>query len=497
MPTFNNNEATFLYISVWTPTLHQKLIMFTLSVVSFMVALDACIIITSLNAITIDLKLNTTQGIWIGTAYLLVTATTMPLLAELSNVFGRPAVLTSCLVFFTVGTIFCCLADGISLLLGGRVLQGLGGAGVMVLSLVIFTDITTWRWIFYIMFPFCGLGLLLVIKFLTLNPPRATLRQKLDSIDWVGAFLFIPSGTLFLIAVSWGGVQLSWSSPGTLVPLCLGTLGFVATFLYELRFATKPFLQRSLFWGTSPRVAYICGAIQGFVIYGQLYYIPLYFLSVKLYTPIHTGLALLPVLVTLVPSSMIAGRLVTRTADYRWLIWIGWTLTTVGSGLTLLFHSDTPVAVWVVVLIILGLGHGAVLNAQNFAAQAMSRVGEQGAAAAMYILTRQFGMTLGVGFGGCVFQNVMSLRLQQTGLDTSIATHSEAFVAELHRMHADSIMRSQILDAYSFGLRGIYVLDGSCVTGGAFLFLGGILFRPSVVCLYLKGSHTVQCKRKG
>lgn len=111
---------------------------------------------------------------------------------------------------------------------------------------------TTWRWIFYIMFPFCGLGLLLVIKFLTLNPPRATLRQKLDSIDWVGAFLFIPSGTLFLIAVSWGGVQLSWSSPGTLVPLCLGTLGFVATFLYELRFATKPFLQRSLFWGTSP-----------------------------------------------------------------------------------------------------------------------------------------------------------------------------------------------------------------------------------------------------
>ncbi|KAH8749314.1 major facilitator superfamily domain-containing protein [Diaporthe sp. PMI_573] len=416
----------------------------------------------------------------------------MPLLAELSNVFGRPAVLTSCLVFFTVGTIFCCLADGISLLLGGRVLQGLGGAGVMVLSLVIFTDIvplrhrpkwygfvlgtwalgnclgpvlggvlaekTTWRWIFYIMFPFCGLGLLLVIKFLTLNPPRATLRQKLDSIDWVGAFLFIPSGTLFLIAVSWGGVQLSWSSPGTLVPLCLGTLGFVATFLYELRFATKPFLQRSLFWGTSPRVAYICGAIQGFVIYGQLYYIPLYFLSVKLYTPIHTGLALLPVLVTLVPSSMIAGRLVTRTADYRWLIWIGWTLTTVGSGLTLLFHSDTPVAVWVVVLIILGLGHGAVLNAQNFAAQAMSRVGEQGAAAAMYILTRQFGMTLGVGVGGCVFQNVMSLRLQQTGLDTSIATHSEAFVAELHRMHADSIMRSRILDAYSFGLRGIYIV---------------------------------------
>jgi predicted MFS family arabinose efflux permease len=55
-------------------------------------------------------------------AYLLVTAITMPFIAQLSNAFGRPAILTACLVFFTIGTILCCLADGISLLLAGRVL---------------------------------------------------------------------------------------------------------------------------------------------------------------------------------------------------------------------------------------------------------------------------------------------------------------------------------------------------------------------------------------
>ncbi|KAH8756098.1 major facilitator superfamily transporter [Diaporthe sp. PMI_573] len=501
-PFLTPTEAARLYFLVWTPSLHQRWIMLSLSIVSFMVALDACIIITSINAISIDLKLSTTQGIWIGTAYLLVTAITMPFIAQLSNAFGRPAILTSCLSFFTVGSILCCLADGISLLLAGRILQGLGGAGVMVLSLVIFTDIvplrhrpkwyglvlgawalgnclgpviggiiaqkTTWRWIFYIMFPFCAAGLILIVNLLTLKAPRATLHQKLESIDWVGGLLFIPSGTSFLIAVSWGGVQFSWSSSRTLVPLCLGIFGFAATFFYESKFPKRPFLQRSLFQSTSPRITYLCGTIQGFVIYGQLYYVPFYFLSVKLYDPIHTGLALLPVMVTLVPASMLAGLLVTLTANYRRPIWIGWALTTLGSGLTLLFHDKTPVALWVIVLIILGLGHGAVLNAQNFAAQAMSDEGEQGDAAAMYAFVRQFGMSLGVGVGGCVFQNVMALRLERAGLDTAIAKVSEAFVAELHQMPVDSPFRSQVIDAYSFGLKGIYLVFTS-ISGLALL----------------------------
>lgn len=125
---------------------------------------------------------------------------------------------------------------------------------------------TTWRWIFYVMFPFCAAGLVLIFNLLTLKPPRATLRQKLDSIDWIGGTLFIPSGTSFLIAISWGGVQFKWSSPGTLVPLCLGISGLVATLFYELKVSKCPFLRGSLFRGISPGITYLCGAIQGFVV---------------------------------------------------------------------------------------------------------------------------------------------------------------------------------------------------------------------------------------
>lgn len=69
----------------------------------------------------------------------------MPFLAETSHVFGRAAVLRACIVSFTLGTSFCCLATGITPLLVGRAFQGVGGAGIMVLSLVIFTDIVPLR----------------------------------------------------------------------------------------------------------------------------------------------------------------------------------------------------------------------------------------------------------------------------------------------------------------------------------------------------------------
>lgn len=70
----------------------------------------------------------------------------MPFLSELSNIFGRPVILMASLCSFFCGTIFCCVASNITLLLVGRVFQGVGGAGIMVLSLVIFTDMVPLRW---------------------------------------------------------------------------------------------------------------------------------------------------------------------------------------------------------------------------------------------------------------------------------------------------------------------------------------------------------------
>jgi hypothetical protein len=90
--------------------------------------------------------------------------------------------------------------------------------------------------------------------------------EKLRQVDWLGSVFFIISVTLFLVAISWGGVQYSWRSTGTLVPLCLGVGGMVWTSVFELRLARSPFLQLGLFRNLGSVAAYICGASQGLIV---------------------------------------------------------------------------------------------------------------------------------------------------------------------------------------------------------------------------------------
>lgn len=87
-----------------------------------------------------DLALSTYDGFWIGTAYLLANAVLMLFISDVSHVFGRRPCLTISVALFALGTIFCCVSHSIGLMLAGRSLQGVGGAGIIVLCLLIFTD---------------------------------------------------------------------------------------------------------------------------------------------------------------------------------------------------------------------------------------------------------------------------------------------------------------------------------------------------------------------
>ncbi|KAI3526978.1 major facilitator superfamily transporter, partial [Colletotrichum abscissum] len=288
----------------WKPSRHQMVVIVTLSIMSFVIALDATVIVTSLSSVIQDIGGTSTQAFWVGTAYLISCATVMPLLASLSEIFGRPVILIGSLVIFTTGTTLCCVAESIGPLLGGRVVQGIGAGGMYVLSLVVFTDIvhlryrpkyygiiqlawavgslvgpviggaiaehTTWRWIFYINFPICAYSLIAVPVLLTLKPPTRTFAEKLQLVDWLGGFLFIGSMVTFLVGLSWGGNDFPWRSAQTLVPVFIGAAGLMTTLFYEHRFAKVPFLKRTLFTDMSSITVYVLGLLQGFIVSGQI-----------------------------------------------------------------------------------------------------------------------------------------------------------------------------------------------------------------------------------
>ncbi|KAM0817635.1 putative Major facilitator superfamily domain-containing protein [Seiridium cardinale] len=400
----------------WKPSGHELLIIITLGVVSLLVALDASIIVTSLGAMATDLKADTTAGFWIGTSYLLVNAVTMPVIASVSEIFGRPACLEFALFCFTVGTIFCCTATSVPLMLVGRCIQGIGGGGVHVLSGVIMTDLVPLRyrpkWYGAVLGAW-ALG--------TCIGPLIG-----------GSFLFMGSATSFLIAICWGGTEQPWNSAATIAPLVLGLIGLGATHIHS-------------------------GGAQGFLMWGSFYYFPFYFLSVMQTSTITAGVNLLPAALITVPGSIITGRLVTRYNNYRYFVWVGWAVATLNTILAVVWKFvNVTTAVWAVTFIIFGLGQGMILNSQQFATQAMCRPGDEGHAASMYLFLRQFGAAIGVGVGGSVFQNVMAIKLDWEGLDTQVANEAESYVVILHSVPDGDPTKEQILDAYRYGFGGVF-----------------------------------------
>ena len=204
------------------------------------------------------------------------------------------------IVFFTVGSIIICTCHDFTQMLAGRSIQGVGGGGVITLVLIICTDIvplrqrpkyvgliqltwafgsiigplvggllaqhTTWRWIFYINFPFCGIGLIMVPLVVRLKAKRTSIKSRLRSVDWVGGTLFMGSLISFLIGLTWGGIQFPWNSFQTLLPLLIGFVGIFIALAWEKWGTEEPFLRLTLFRNWSGVASYICATIQGLLV---------------------------------------------------------------------------------------------------------------------------------------------------------------------------------------------------------------------------------------
>lgn len=127
-------------------------------------------------------------------------------------------------------------------------------------------DNLDWRWTFYINLPFCAIGLIMVPLCVKLKAVQErSLLEKFKGVDWIGGVLFIGSITVLLMGLSWAGVQYSWRSVQTLVPIVVGIVGLAVLFGWE-RWTKLPFLRASLFYNVSAIMAFYCALISGFIV---------------------------------------------------------------------------------------------------------------------------------------------------------------------------------------------------------------------------------------
>jgi MFS family permease len=228
-----------------------------------------------------------------------MNATFQPFIISLSDLLGRKTAILGSVAIFTLGTLLCCLSQTVVQLLAGRAIQGIGAGGVTTLPNVIFADFVplrqrpkfialnqlswaigtiigpliggllvdhaTWRWCFYINFPFCAIGIVMIPLVVRLPTNRPSLVQIALNLDWGGAFLFTASLFSFLFGITCGGTQYEWKDWRSLLPICLGLVGIVVTILWESRIA-KPMLRLSIFNSVSSYAAYTATILQGVLV---------------------------------------------------------------------------------------------------------------------------------------------------------------------------------------------------------------------------------------
>jgi hypothetical protein len=111
----------------------------------FLVALDTVLIPTALPTIALSFHIRDSLYAWIGSAYLLANAASVPFWGKLSDIFGRKPVIIAANFIFMFGSIVCAVSTNVSMLIAGRVVQGFGGGGVVVLVHVCVSDLFSIR----------------------------------------------------------------------------------------------------------------------------------------------------------------------------------------------------------------------------------------------------------------------------------------------------------------------------------------------------------------
>ena len=238
-------------------------------------ALDQTIVSTALPTIVSDLG-GLDHLSWVVTAYLLASTAATPLWGKLGDQYGRKRLFQTAIVIFLIGSALCGIAQNMPQLIGFRALQGLGGGGLMVLSMAIvgdivpprergqyqglfgavfgatsvlgpllgglFTEHLSWRWVFYINLPI-GVVALARHRRRAAHPAHGPTRHL---IDYLGTFLIASVATCLVLVASLGGTTWGWGSPQIIGLAVLGVVLLVVFVRVERR-AAEPVLPLKLF----------------------------------------------------------------------------------------------------------------------------------------------------------------------------------------------------------------------------------------------------------
>ncbi|MGW5492906.1 DHA2 family efflux MFS transporter permease subunit [Streptomyces olivaceoviridis] len=401
-------------------------------------ALDQTIVATALPTIVSDLG-GLEHLSWVVTAYLLASTAATPLWGKLGDQYGRKRLFQTAIVIFLIGSALCGMARDMPQLIAFRALQGLGGGGLMVLSMAIvgdlvpprergryqglfgavfgttsvlgpllgglFTEHLSWRWVFYVNLPIGVIALAVIAT--ALRIPRRTAHHV---IDYLGTFLIAAVATCLVLVASLGGTTWPWGSAQLIGLAVLGVVLAVAFVAVERR-AAEPVLPLGLFRIRTFTLAAVISFIVGFAMFGALTYLPTFLQVVHGISPTLSGVHMLPMVFGLLLSSTLSGQIVSRTGRWKVFPITGTAVTTLGLLLLHRLDEHSSTAVMSVCFFVFGTGLGLVMQVLVLIVQNAVSYEDLGVATSGATFFRSIGASFGVAIFGTVFASRLGDKL--------------------------------------------------------------------------------------
>lgn len=340
----------------WKPSHNPWIVAMTVTLATFMEVLDSSIANVALPHIAGSLGASYEEATWVLTSYLVSSAIVLPVSGWLSTLIGRKRFYMSCVLLFTVCSLFCGLAPSLPILIIARVLQGAGGGGLQPSEQAILadtfpvekrgmafsmygmavvvapaigptlggwiTDNFNWHWIFFINLPVGLLSLFLTSRFVEDPPWLSEEKRSGIKIDYIGLSLIVLGVACFQFVLDKGQEDDWFSSPLITTFFCIGIPTLVAFALWEW-YHPDPIVDVRLLKNRNFGTAVFFSFVLGIVLFGSTVLIPEFLQSSLGYTAERAGMALSPGGLMLIIMMPVAGRLTATKVDPRLLVAIG------------------------------------------------------------------------------------------------------------------------------------------------------------------------------
>ncbi|MEV7388104.1 MULTISPECIES: MDR family MFS transporter [unclassified Streptomyces] len=447
-------------------------------------ALDQTIVSTALPTIVSDLG-GMNHLSWVVTAYLLASTAATPLWGKLGDQYGRKKLFQAAIVIFLIGSALCGLAQNMSQLIAFRALQGLGGGGLMVLSMAIvgdivrprdrgryqglfgavfgatsvlgpllgglFVDHLSWRWVFYINLPVGAVALLVIAAAL-----RIPVRAVKHRIDYLGTLLIASVATCLILVTSLGGRTWGWTSAPLIGTAVLGAV-LLVWFLLAERSAAEPVLPLKLFRIRTFTLSSAISFVIGFAMFGAMTYLPTFLQVVRGVSPTMSGVHMLPMVLGLLLTSTLSGQAVSRTGRWKIFPVLGTAIT--AAGLLLLHRltessGDLGMSLY---FFVFGFGLGLVMQVLVLIVQNAVSYEDLGVATSGVTFFRSIGSAFGVAVFGTIFTSRLDDKLHDVFTGSAQSQSAAALESDPRAMAGlPPELRPSVLHAYATSITDVF-----------------------------------------